>query len=167
MMRISESGKEFIKKHEGLRLVRYPDAGGKDTIGYGHLILASDVIGTNITQQQADMMLSSDLMWAEKAVNDGILIALNQNEFDALVSFVFNVGSGAFSKGTLRNLINSRQPSAAIYNWWTTHYITAGGKELEGLKTRRKEEAEMFRYGLKKKFSSPSLAQSSSQEFAL
>lgn len=143
-MTVSEQGKTLIKEFEALRLTRYADAAGKDTIGWGHLILPTDKIGNTITKAQAETLLNADLMTAERAVLNAFTVPLNQNQFNALVSFQFNTGNRIFSSTGLRSLINGNGRPIDIYNFWTTHYISADGVTLPGLVRRRKAEADLY-----------------------
>ena len=90
-MKISQEGINVIKNFEGCRLKTYADTGGVATIGYGHT--GSDVhSGQCISEQEAENLLRKDLERFEKAVNTEVNVSLSQNQFDALVSFAFNVG---------------------------------------------------------------------------
>ena len=139
-MKISEKGIEFIKKHEGCVLKAYQCQAGVWTIGYGHT--ANVTPGMVISQDEADNMLLSDLGWAETAVN-GRNLTLNQNQYDALVSFVFNVGVPAFLKSKLKDIvmINPDDPQirTTLLAWNKVQ-----GKESEGLKRRRNDEADLY-----------------------
>lgn len=141
-MKISSKALEIIKQHEGLRLEAYHCPSGVITIGYGHT--GEDVYsGQTITQEQASQFLIEDVDWAEDVVNSVVLVDLNQNEFDALVSFVFNIGSEAFSNSTLLEYLNKNkreQASAEFIKW--VH--DGGGNKLNGLIKRRKKEQELF-----------------------
>lgn len=131
----------IIKKHEGLRLEAYlPTPNDVWTIGYGHTHTTKQ--GMKITQAQADKLLYMDLAWAEEAVNTLVKVPLTQNQFDALVSFVFNVGAGAFSKSTLLRFLNMGDytNAAAQFLRWNRQK----GKVLNGLTRRRQEERELF-----------------------
>ena len=99
MMYISEKGIALIKRWEGLKLEAYDDGGGVFTIGYGHTDGVSP--GDKITQDEAEALLRNDLGWAVDAVNRMVGVKLEQHQFDALVSWVFNVGSSAARKSTL------------------------------------------------------------------
>jgi lysozyme len=101
---ISDAGKKFIEREEGLRLQAYKDTKGIWTIGYGSTSGVQP--GMIITQQQAEEMLEQDLLTAENAVNKYVKVAMNDNEFTALVSFTFNLGSGNFQKSTLLRCLN-------------------------------------------------------------
>ena len=97
-MNFSESGLELLKNLEGFSAKAYNDSGGKKTIGYGHLIVAGDGIvpGEIIEKIQATSLLKKDVQKAVDAINNVVVVGLTQNQFDALVIFVFNVGINAF-----------------------------------------------------------------------
>ena len=98
-MKTSRNGLELIKRHEGCRLTSYKCLAGIWTIGYGHT--GRDVVpGMTITSLQAEELLMKDVRWAEDAINQENL-PLNQNQFDALVSFVYNIGAVNFRSSTL------------------------------------------------------------------
>lgn len=139
-MKIGENGIALLKRHEGLKLQAYKCSAGVLTIGYGH---TKDVTkGLKITAAQAEEFLKQDMTWAEKAVNNENL-QLNQNQFDALVSFVFNVGATAFKNSTLLKMIKVNPNSANIPNEFAKWKL-AGGKIVPGLSARRKSEAELY-----------------------
>lgn len=141
-MKTSDKGIELIKSFEGCRLVGYADLGGVPTVGYGST--GPDVtVGMKITQQQADARLLKDLARFETGVSDLVKVSINQNEFDALVSFSFNVGLGALKQSTLLRLLNDgtdRTTVAAEFSRWDK----VDGKSVEGLTRRRKAEKELF-----------------------
>lgn len=91
-------------------------------------------------EPEAQQALLQDLSPREHIVMQNIKVPLNQNQFDALVSYVYNTGGS----NTLYNLINKRSDPANIRRWFETKYITAGGKKLSGLIRRRKAEADLF-----------------------
>jgi len=95
-----------------------------------------------ISEQQAETMLRNDLMTAENSVNNQKL-DINQNQFDALVSFVFNCGSGNFAKSTLLKKIKVNPHDPLITKWFAV-WNKGGGKVLSGLVRRRKEEIELY-----------------------
>lgn len=142
-MKTSDSGIEMIRGFEGLRLKAYRCAAGVWTIGYGHTrgVAPGDVI----TKAEAEKMLASDLLIPEAEVSR--CGSLRQNQFDALVSFVFNAGYAAFRSSTLKKMVMNNPDDKAIYNeimkW---KYITVNGvkKVLPGLEKRRIKEAEMY-----------------------
>lgn len=142
-MKTSINGINLIKKHEACRLNAYLCPAKKPTIGYGnttYLDGSKVKLGDKITQQQANMLLLLSLPTYERQVLRSIKIELNQNQFDALVSFVWN----NWYSETLFKMINSKEPKEKIIEWWKTHYITGDGKVLGGLVKRRAEEAELF-----------------------
>lgn len=139
-MNIASSGLELIKTFEGLELNAYKDSVDVPTIGYGHT--KGVKMGQVITTDQAEQFLMKDVEKGEDAVNKLIKVPLNQNQFDALVSFTFNLGRGNFRKSTLRKVLNAGRyvevPSQL------TRWIYAGGEPLKGLLRRRQAEANLF-----------------------
>lgn len=136
----STTGIELIKRFEGLRLSAYLDAVRVPTIGYGHTKTAR--MGQKITAAQAEELLVKDLAVFEQAVNDLVAVDINQNEFDALVSFAFNVGAGALNRSTLLRVLNKgrRQAAADEFLRWNR----AGARVLAGLTRRRAAERTLF-----------------------
>ncbi|MEG2276672.1 MAG: lysozyme [Odoribacter sp.] len=143
-MRTSEKGLRLIKRLEGLRLEAYKCPAGVVTIGYGHTSTAR--MGMVITSSEADRLLRGDIGWAERAVASAAIRAsrpFTQNQFDALVSFTFNVGTRNFNTSTLcrKALANPDDRSIrAEFGKW----VNAGGQRLEGLAKRRADEAELY-----------------------
>ena len=141
-MRTSQDGLSLIKKYEGLRLKAYLCPAGVWTIGYGHTRGVTK--GMTITEEIADKLLVEDVADAERAIN-GLNVPLRQGQFDALVSFIFNLGVGNFNASTLKKLILAQAKSdAAIakeFKKWDK--ATVGGRKvsLPGLTKRRAEEA--------------------------
>ncbi len=143
-MRTSHRGLEFIKNEEGCVLHVYRDPAGYPTIGVGHLIKPGETFDT-ITEEEALQLLARDLAVAENAVNQMVRVPLIQNQFEALVSFVFNVGSGNFQKSTLLKLLNQGHYDAVpgeLAKW-----RKAGGQVLPGLVARRRREGELWAEG--------------------
>jgi len=137
---ISNNGLTLIKRFEGCRLTAYKPVSTEKywTIGYGHY--GSDVKqGQTITQAQADSYLKADCASAEKSVNSYTKYNWNQNQFDALVSFTFNCGSG-----NLKTLLSNGNRTIAEISAKITAYNKAGGKVLQGLINRRAAEKELF-----------------------
>ena len=139
-MKTSSKGIELIKFHEGFSDKAYLCPAGVWTIGYGHTggVESGDVV----TVAQATELLRADLAHAESVVNAQKL-KLNQNQFDALASFVFNVGSGNFQKSTLLRVVRNNPGDLRIkaeFDRW----IYAGGKVLPGLVRRRKDESNLY-----------------------
>ena len=138
--RTSSTGINLIKRWEGLRTKAYLCPASVWTIGYGHTKTARR--GQRINHQEAERLLKEDLKVYEKAVRDYVSVPLNQNQFDALVSFCFNVGVGAFQNSTLRKLLNQRKYKGAarqLHRW-----VHGGGRKLPGLVKRRNDEYELF-----------------------
>lgn len=137
--RIGQAGLALIKQYEGCRLAAYRCAAGVWTIGYGHT--AGVHSGMTITQAQADAYLRQDIAKFEGYVNNPAYVPitanLNQNQFDALVSFAFNLGAG-----NLRKLCKGR--TAAQIAQAMTQYCKANGKVLAGLRRRRAAEQALF-----------------------
>ena len=139
-MRISEKGIELIKSFEGLRLEAYLDSVAVPTIGYGHT--RGVKLGQTITQEQADTLLEEDIHEFELAIQRLVHVNLTQNQFDALVSFTFNLGIGSLKQSTLLKKLNAGDITGAAneFNRW----VYAGGKKLTGLVKRRSAERLMF-----------------------
>jgi GH24 family phage-related lysozyme (muramidase) len=137
---LSSEGLDLIKTAEGLRLDAYSDIAGVPTIGYGH---TGDVeLGDTITSEQAAQLLADDTGWAEQAVSDNVNVPLTQDQFDALTSFTYNVGEGAFENSTLLDKLNAGdyEGAQAEFGRW----IHADGKSADGLVNRRQDEAALF-----------------------
>lgn len=143
-MEISLAGLAHLKQFEGLRLQPYKDVAGLWTIGYGHLLKAGEW-WDSITEEFATRLLAQDVGTAEDAVNALVKVPLSQPQFDALVSFVYNVGVGAFRRSTLLRLLNAGDyaGAAAQLPLWRK----AGGKIVQGLVNRRAQEVAMFNGG--------------------
>ena len=143
-MRISEEGKQLIRDFEGLRLSAYRDAVGVLTIGYGHTRGVRP--GQVITRAEAEKLLSADLEPIERQLTadlgeDGVL----QCQFDALCSFCFNLGIGAYMHSTLRKYVKAGRDADADKEFGK--WVHAGGRVLPGLVRRRKAERKMFLQG--------------------
>lgn len=141
-MKISKRGKEFIKRFEGLRLQAYKCAGGKWTIGYGHTFGVSE--GQQITISQANAFLEEDLSIVEAAVNEYVTSTIEQHQFDALVSFTFNVGSGNLRRSTLLRIVNSAPNAFLAIRHEFMKWCYASDVKLNGLILRRSAEAELY-----------------------
>lgn len=144
-MRTSTQGIELIQKFEGLEQTAYPDPGsGGDpwTIGYGHT--GPDVYpGLWISKLQAEELLVKDLRRFEDAVETLIDVELNQNEFDALVSFAFNVGEGALGDSTLRRRLNAGEDKCPVFQQELPRWVNGANGPMPGLVRRREAEAEL------------------------
>ena len=143
-MKTSQAGVDLIKSFEGLRNEAYLDAVNVWTVGYGHT--GPDVVkGTWYTTQQAEVVLKKDLAKFEEAVNRLINVKLNQYQFDALVSFTFNVGTGALEASTLRKRLNEGQDPSVVAKEELPRWNKGDkNKTLEGLTRRRMQEVELF-----------------------
>jgi lysozyme len=140
-MKTSNTGIELIKKYEGCELEAYLCPAGVWTIGYGSTKGVSK--GDTITQEEAEQILKNDIMHeAEVYVDNFVTAKLNQNQYDALVSFTFNLGGGALQKSTLLKKLNNGDYQGAANEF--TRWVYAGGKKLNGLVKRRREEKELF-----------------------
>lgn len=145
-MKTSDRGIAFIKRWEGVRLRAYQCSAGVWTIGVGHTAAMGEpkpVDGMKITESEADAILRRDLAAIEKDVASCLNVVVSQRQFDVLVSFVFNVGIGAFRKSTLLKKLNAGEYEAVpseLMKW-----TRAGGKVVQGLVNRRKAEADYWR----------------------
>jgi lysozyme len=145
MRRISKAGRDLIKRHEGLRLDAYVDPVGVWTIGYGHTGPAARK-GNTITKERADNLLTQDVREAEAAVTRLVKMPLSDGQFDALVSFVFNVGAAAFAQSTLLRELNAGRFAAVPGQLRRWVYGTVSGQKviLPGLVKRRNDEAVLW-----------------------
>lgn len=141
MMRVSKEGLALIKHFEGFSAAVYMDVAGHETIGYGHKLTAEEHI-TEVTQQQAEVMLQQDVRWAERAVRRCMAVPLAQWQFDSLVSFTFNLGAGALQRSTLRQKINRFEHEAVPSE--LRRWVWAGGRRHAGLLRRRVAEGLMY-----------------------
>lgn len=154
-MQMSENGKRLLSQWEGFELKLYKDSAGLDTIGVGHLITVGETISGNITindiavaykkgltKQQVFDLLAQDLRRFEQAINDNVTEVLNQNQFDALVSFSFNVGVRAFTNSTLLKVLNNRQYDEVPHQ--LKRWNRSGGRIVQGLVNRRNNEIKLW-----------------------
>ena len=142
-MKISSNGIELIKVFEGLELEAYKCAAGVWTIGYGHIKGVHE--GMNITEDTANKMLMEELVEYENYIDQAVTVPLAQCQYDAMVSWVYNLGNGNLTSSTLLKVLNSGDYDgvpAQMMRW-----NKAGGKVLEGLTRRRQAEADMFSNG--------------------
>lgn len=140
LMTTSNDGLALIKKSEGLMLKSYKCPAGVWTVGYGHTRGVKP--GMTITQEIADNLLIEDVKPCEKLIN-GLKLNLRQGQFDALVSFIFNLGEGKFNSSTLKKKILAGakdEDIVAEFKKWNK----GGGKVLPGLVKRREEEARLW-----------------------
>lgn len=149
MRQISQKGLDLIKEFEGLRLKAYLDPASIPTIGYGTIRYPNKQkvkLGDEITQQQAEAFLLDECSKFAQKVEELVKVALNQNQFDALVSFCYNLGDGALADSTLLKLLNSSDYSGAAKEFSRWNKATVNGKlqVLPGLVKRRAKEQELF-----------------------
>lgn len=145
-MKISQEGINLIKFYEGCRLKAYLDSVNVPTIGYGHT--KGVKLGMIITETKAEQLLKEDLEYFENKVLDLVKVNLLQNQFDALVSFTYNVGEGNLKKSTLLKKLNNtvyfRTEELVSIADEFLKWNKAGGKVLPGLTKRRIAERMMF-----------------------
>ena len=140
-MKIGANGLALVKHFEQCRLQAFkPVATDPWTIGWGRTGGVSE--GQTCTQEEADTMLAHDLSAAESAVNQGVTHPISQNMFDALVSFTYNCGEGAFLASTLRRMVNDGHFVAAADQF--ARWNKSAGVELAGLTRRREAERRLF-----------------------
>ena len=149
---LSDNGARFIGRFEGFRGHLYNDAAGHCTIGYGHLVHLGNCNGSEpaefkrgMSEPEAEKLLRRDAQTAADVVRRSVHVPLNQQQFDALVSFVYNLGAGAFEGSTLLKDLNAHNFAAVpgqLEEW-----VHAGGQVLPGLVARRKAEARLFTTG--------------------
>ena len=144
-MVVSLFGIDLICGFEGLRLKAYDDGVGVWTIGFGTTIYPNGIRvkkGDICTEAQAKAYMAHDLKKFESAVNNAVTVPLNQNQFDALVSLAYNIGTNAFKNSTLVKKLNAGDIHGASdqFDVW----VNAGGKRMQGLVNRRAKEKEVF-----------------------
>lgn len=139
-MKASQNAYDIIKKYEGLRLEAYRCPAGVLTIGYGHTKGVKE--GMKINRAEADIYLVSDVAGSERFL-DSLGLSLNQNQFDALVSLIFNIGIGNFSRSALlcKLKVNPNDPTIGdeIMKW-----VYSRGRILLGLQKRRADEVRLY-----------------------
>lgn len=140
-LQYSSNGMALTEKFEGLRLSAYQDSKGTWTIGYGHTG-KSVWAGLTITEDTAKHLLASDILVACHAVRSYVTIPLTQNQFDALVDFVFNEGSEHLHTSTLLRRVNEDNHTAAAEEFM--RWVYAGGEVEPGLQTRRAAERDLY-----------------------
>src|SRR5205085_5371825 len=137
---MSWDGLQHLADFEGFSAVPYWDFKGC-SIGFGHLIQPGETL-TYVTRDDAMVVLGRDVADAERAVRTAVTVPLSQNQFDALTSFAYNVGAGAFRKSTLLRLLNAGDYAGAAAQ--LPRWKLAGGKPLAALDTRRQAERTLF-----------------------
>ena len=139
-MMVSDEGIKLIKRWEGCRIKAYKCPAGVWTIGYGHTKGVKE--GDIISKREAEQLLRADLSRFEKGVNRKVAVDLTQGQYDALISFSYNVGLGNFSRSTLLKKLNKEKIAEAADEF--LRWNRAGGRVLDGLTARRKAERELF-----------------------
>lgn len=155
-MKISDRGLELIRQWEGVESMVYLDSAGLPTIGCGHLLTKSEIssgkilIGTKLiayhlglSPEQITVLLKQDLSRVQRCINNHVTVELTQNQFDALCSFIFNVGVSAFRASTLRKMLNQGQYAAVPIQ--LRRWVWAAGKVEQGLVNRRENESKLFK----------------------
>jgi lysozyme len=151
--RITSEGIDLIKRFEGLRLAPYNCPAGHATIGYGHLIHKGETTAKDralyhdFTQDDADALLRGDVAWAEDFIIRSIKVPLTQHQFDALCSFVFNIGATAAGGSSIWTALRGGQYQLAADNLLRWNKAREGGGTLvvsEGLSRRRDAERHLF-----------------------
>lgn len=137
---------DLIKRLEGFSPVPYPDSGGRMTIGYGHLIRPGESF-IRISREEAESLLKEDIREAEIAVNSYVKVPLSENQKTALVSFVFNIGAGAFLDSDMLEILNRGDYNGAASEFRRWNKVRVKGQYVvsNGLVNRRAEEEKVFR----------------------
>lgn len=137
---MSAGGLQMLQGFEGFSATPYADHKGY-SIGFGHLIQPGEDL-TYVTQEQATALLAQDVASAQQTVQGAVTVPLTQNQFDALVSFVYNVGAGAFRASTLLRLLNAGDYAGAAAQF--PRWINASGSPSPALVARRGDEQRLF-----------------------
>jgi GH24 family phage-related lysozyme (muramidase) len=142
---ITDSTIALITGFEGSKNKAYQDSIGKWTIGVGHLIRGNEqhLLNETLSEEKIKALLKADLLWVEKCIKTSVNIPITQNQFDALASFIFNVGCPAFAGSTLLKRINGGTQPIEIEASWLA-WNKAGGKEVKGLTLRRQKEYKIY-----------------------
>jgi len=143
---MTEDGLKFLSEWEGCRLHPYNDAAGYPTIGVGHLICDGENFSHGISHDEAMQLLSNDVADAEEMVREQLSVVLADHQIDALISFTFNAGVGAFKRSTLLKRVNTGAYDDVPHQF--SRWNKAGGRILTGLVRRRKAEANLFTLGV-------------------
>jgi lysozyme len=142
MRNITQKGIDLIKRFEGFSDTVYICPAGYPTIGYGHLVRKDEDFSGGIDESQAEELLRKDVATAERAVLRYIKVPLTDGQFDALVSFTYNLGAGALQRSTLRRKVNYEEHCAVPAEFM--RWVWAGGRKLAGLVRRREAEAVLY-----------------------
>lgn len=147
---VSDYGKSFIKRYEGLRTTIYKDSAGLDTIGYGHLITKAEKLQGSfkqgITERQANNLFDDDIELVRinlnRLLSDHGIATVTQGQFDALASFAFNLGIGKLEESTLLKYFKAGKVNDAADQF--LRWVYAGKQKIKGLQIRRAAERELF-----------------------
>ena len=142
MRHITQNGIDLIKRFEGFSRTVYFCPAGYLTIGYGHVVKPHEDFSAGIDEAQAEELLRQDAVIAERAVLRLISVPLTDDQFDALVSFTYNLGGGALQRSTLRRKINREEHTDVPKQFM--RWVWAGGRKLKGLVRRREAEAMLY-----------------------
>lgn len=145
LLDISENGYAIIRDAEGFRSTAYLDTGGVWTIGFGTIKYPNGKSvkkGDSCTKSEAELWLKNDCVWVDACLDKNIKVKINQNQFDALASFVYNIGETAFIKSSMLTLIN--QNSMALAASQFDRWVFDNGKRIQGLVNRRAKERKLF-----------------------
>jgi lysozyme len=141
-MKTSQKGLDLIKKFEGFSDKEYICPAGKVTIGYGHVILPNEDFQQPMTKKEAEILLKKDLEPRESALNKFLKVKINQNQFDALMSLIYNIGIANFKQSTLLKFINDRLFDKVPDQFRRWKYINK--VVSKGLLKRREEEIKLW-----------------------
>jgi len=142
MRHITNEGLNLIKRFEGFSETVYICPAGYPTIGYGHVVKDHENFSCGISEEEAEDLLREDTQVAENAVLRLITVPLTDGQFDALVSFTFNLGGGALQRSTLRRKVNREEHEDVPREF--LRWVWAGGRKLKGLIKRREAEAVFY-----------------------
>ena len=144
-MKLSNNGYKFIATQEGVKNTSYPDVKGIYTIGIGFIMINGKAVtkGMSMSDDEIEKEFFVQITKYENCVNANVKSILNQNQFDALVSFTFNLGAGSLKSSTLLKKVNINPADATIANEFAK-WNKAGGKVIAGLTKRREAEAKLY-----------------------
>lgn len=140
---VSAQGLALIRAFEGFSATLYRCPAGLPTIGYGHVVADAALYAGSISHVEAERLLAGDAALAAEAVGRLVMAPLTQGQFDALVSFTFNLGAGKLQASTLRRVVNRGEHNAAPAQF--RRWVYAAGRMLPGLVRRREAEIALYR----------------------
>ena len=144
-MKLSDNGYNFISSMEGVRTKAYKDSVGIWTVGIGFITVDGQKVNENttLTTEQIKIQFTKQIATYENAVNNSVTSQINQNQFDALVSFTFNLGTGSLKSSTLLKKVNVNPADPSITTEFSK-WNKAGGRVIDGLTKRRAAEAKLY-----------------------